>query len=205
MFLVGGYLTYLGLSHLFAKPEHSDAETQKSSDKFKVKELFGFFKSKGMIGLVFSMALNDLIFGAENIGGAVAITSNFQSQVIGIAIAKVAVVIAAPAILRIVDKHAFVGQGVFLYILTMGNKILLDSFQIIPELPEWASILILIAIIGISYLEVNFVRLISKINFEGFALSLTSFMTTASIAAAMAYVRFGLNFQVIADAAKHHG
>jgi predicted tellurium resistance membrane protein TerC len=205
MFLCGAYLVYLGASHVLAEADHVDEENEHIDDTFRFKELLQFFGTKGFLPLALNMGVNDLAFSLENLGGALAISKIFIVLVIGILVAKVVVAIGAEPISKFVEDRAALKQGVFIYIFLVGIKLICDCFNVIPELNELQTLAILPITIGISYVEVEFVRIFHRIELKGLHLNSASLATAAMCSCVAIYARFGLGINFVSDAVKHHG
>jgi predicted tellurium resistance membrane protein TerC len=203
MFLCGAYLVFLGSSHVLAEAEHADENGEHVDDKFRFKELIQFFGTKGFLPLALNMGINDLAFSLENLGGALAISKIFIVLVIGILIAKIVVAIGAEPISKFVEDRPALKQGVFIYIFLVGIKLICDCFNVIPELNELQTLMILPITIGISYVEVEFVRFFHRVELKGWHLNSASFATAAMVASTAVFVRFGLGIQFVSDVVKH--
>jgi YkoY family integral membrane protein len=126
--LGGAYLVYLAIAHL-GKVVNEEGKVLSKKDTFR--------------GVVFQIALADIVFSIDNVISAVSFSSNTYIVMLGVLIGVISMLFITPILSKVIDRYKGMPQAAYVIVGGIGLALLVETLTHthITEATKFAAIL----------------------------------------------------------------
>jgi YkoY family integral membrane protein len=146
--LGGAYLIYLAMSHL-GKVVTEEGKTLPQKTTYR--------------GVIFQIALADIVFSIDNVISAVSFSENIYVVMFGVFIGVISMLFITPILSKLIHKYKGMPQAAYTIVGLVGVALLIETFTHVHIGEVWKFMVVLcIALFTVWYEHSNKVRVIAR-------------------------------------------